>query len=291
MRKFRMFGYNIQSDFDLLIDETEFQEADLRIIDTHSEVDLGLKGDEQWAYEFQDHEIHVLIRDVAQYVVRSNEILISPCRGLDYDALILYLTGVVFGTYLFLNGRFAIHGSAVLVNGEALILCGDSGAGKSSLAREFINHGFQIISDDVAVIDINDQVMVTSSYPKQKMWQDTADVNALDTKNARSITNRDNKFNIGVKSDYAEGRWPLKGIILLVAEHGVTKVDLFKVNPLQVVIDNTYLYEYIELFELKKEHFHFSAQLSKKVNVAGIKRPVEGFTTLEQMEKILELEM
>ena len=50
------------------------------------------------------------------------------------------------------RGYLVLHGSAVLVNGRAVVFSGDSGAGKSTLAASMVHHGYQLITDDVVAI-------------------------------------------------------------------------------------------------------------------------------------------
>jgi len=50
------------------------------------------------------------------------------------------------------RGHLPMHGTAVLVHDKAVLLCGASGAGKSSLAAAMIALGAELISDDLSVM-------------------------------------------------------------------------------------------------------------------------------------------
>jgi hypothetical protein len=62
----------------------------------------------------------------------------------------LGLVASIFGTWL---GRHAIHAGAVVVDGGAWALIGDSGAGKSTTLAWLAGAGYPILADDVVVTD------------------------------------------------------------------------------------------------------------------------------------------
>ena len=58
----------------------------------------------------------------------------------------------VAGMLMAANGCLPLHGSAVSVDGEATIVCGRSGAGKSTTIARMIERGALLISDDLTVL-------------------------------------------------------------------------------------------------------------------------------------------
>lgn len=62
--------------------------------------------------------------------------------------------GTVTGLLLALLGRVPLHGSAVELDGEAILLCGPSGAGKSTAAAALIACGARLISDDLSALTL-----------------------------------------------------------------------------------------------------------------------------------------
>ncbi|MGH7436292.1 MAG: hypothetical protein ACRENE_11525 [Polyangiaceae bacterium] len=58
-----------------------------------------------------------------------------------------------------LQGRPALHASAVTIHGHALVFLGKSGAGKSTMASELCSqHGAALAADDVTFVDASGQV-------------------------------------------------------------------------------------------------------------------------------------
>ena len=50
------------------------------------------------------------------------------------------------------RGQLPFHGCAVSVDGQGLVICGESGAGKSSLTAALVAKGAQFLSDDLSVV-------------------------------------------------------------------------------------------------------------------------------------------
>jgi hypothetical protein len=77
------------------------------------------------------------------------------------------LTGVVMAVLLALSGRTVLHGAALAVNGRALVLLGDSGHGKSTLAAALIARGASLLTDDVVRLQRGDDgYRATAGVPR-----------------------------------------------------------------------------------------------------------------------------
>lgn len=79
-------------------------------------------------------------------------------RGARYDAspdeARRYLARVGAMLRLRLRGRYLLHAAGIVApNGEAWILCGESGTGKSTLAYVLARHGWPLLGDDGVVLE------------------------------------------------------------------------------------------------------------------------------------------
>ena len=61
-----------------------------------------------------------------------------------------------------------INATAVALDGRAILITGDSGAGKSSLALALMEQGAVLISDDVTHVKIQDGELLASPYERMK---------------------------------------------------------------------------------------------------------------------------
>jgi len=84
-----------------------------------------------------------------------------------------YLLGPVFGMVLRLRGLTCLHASAVSLDGRALLLCGQAGAGKSTTAAAFAARGRAVLADDVAALERGaGGFVVRGAYPHLRLWPD-----------------------------------------------------------------------------------------------------------------------
>ena len=79
---------------------------------------------------------------------------ISIYPGREWEGVLPHsFYSTVVGAFLALRGGLTIHGSAVEIDGKAVVLCGRSGAGKSTSIAALIANGARLISDDLTVIE------------------------------------------------------------------------------------------------------------------------------------------
>jgi hypothetical protein len=84
-----------------------------------------------------------------------------------------YLYGPVLGFTLRLRGVTCLHASAIAVDGQAILLCGPAGAGKSTTAAALVARGHPALSDDVSALDGTEAVTVRAAYPHLRLWPDS----------------------------------------------------------------------------------------------------------------------
>lgn len=88
------------------------------------------------------------------------------------------VNGPAVGLQGLLRGHFALRGSAVMVDGEALLIAGPSGAGKSALAATLMRSGYAVLADGWVFVSPGTPPELLTSGPGVALWPDT--VRALD---------------------------------------------------------------------------------------------------------------
>ena len=76
-------------------------------------------------------------------------------ESVAFDDAVSYLIGPILGTVLRLRGTTVLHACAIGIDGQAVIMLGDAGAGKSSLASAFARQGYPILTDDLVALKDN----------------------------------------------------------------------------------------------------------------------------------------
>jgi len=100
----------------------------------------------------------VLYSDGTEFAIErcGTEIWASWPDTLTLEDTAAYLLGPVLGMVLLLRGVICLHGSAVVVDDQAIALVGAAGAGKSTTAAAFAGLGHPVLSEDVLALDEHD---------------------------------------------------------------------------------------------------------------------------------------
>lgn len=119
---------------------------------------------------------HFGYQDGTEFVIDRGGTLIEGTwrGGATLEDTATYLLGPILAFVLRLRGLLAVHGSAVEMEGTAVLMVGPSGAGKSTTAAAFALNGWPVLTDDVAVIAPRGEGMVVvPSYPRVRLWEDS----------------------------------------------------------------------------------------------------------------------
>ena len=73
-----------------------------------------------------------------------------------------------------------LHATAVAIAGRAVLLVGQSGAGKSDLALRLIDRGAVLIADDQVVLRVDDGVLIAQSPPAIRGMMEVRGVGIID---------------------------------------------------------------------------------------------------------------
>lgn len=79
---------------------------------------------------------------------------VQRTAGVAVEDVLQIVQTVGLSTALQLAGTVVLHGSAIELDGRAIIVLGPSGAGKSTTAAAFLVSGHALLSDDIAAIQV-----------------------------------------------------------------------------------------------------------------------------------------
>lgn len=121
------------------------------------------------------HEFSLEVEKVGSfYAYNGSEVEYAPVRGTTQESLELYLNGSVYGAILHQRGMLPLHGSCFAWHDKGIMLCGESGAGKSSLTAAFFMAGAEFLTDDVTPIVILDgKPFILPLSDRIKLWEDS----------------------------------------------------------------------------------------------------------------------
>jgi len=113
-------------------------------------------------------------------------------RIAEADAAV-FLGGVAFGILLHQRGQVVLNGSAVAVNGRAVVFCGASGVGKSALAAALVKRGYPMVADDICAVSDGS---VHPDVAQLKLWQDAIERLELADARGERVRSRLEKFHV-----------------------------------------------------------------------------------------------
>jgi len=114
------------------------------------------QADGSW-YQFgrlADGSSYARWQGVGEFLVSGDGLQIL-CRQFEIastESFQVYMLGQALSFALVKRGFEPIHATAVVVNAEAVVFLGDSGFGKSTLAASFISAGYQVLTDDLLIL-------------------------------------------------------------------------------------------------------------------------------------------
>jgi hypothetical protein len=252
--------------------------------------ELGNEG----KYSVKDNNVIFRIKNTAIFSVEKGErVIVSPLEHADFNKIRLYILGSCMGIILMQKKILPLHGSAFVIDGKAYAVVGNSGAGKSTLASTFMTRGYKLISDDVIPVFLsnNQEPIVHTSYPQQKLWEESVEKLRLPPNKYSPLFEREKKYAIPVESYfYKGGSVPLAGIFEL-EKSNEEELTIEKINncleKLPVLYNHTFRNSVLNRLGLLKWHFSSTANIADHVEIYKVKRPISRFTPFDIQSLIL----
>ena len=235
--------------------------------------------------------LHVV--NVACYQIeQGKKISISPYKDADDASISLFLNGSALGAVLHQQGKLPLHGSSFEYRNKGIVICGCSGAGKSSVTMAFCQNGAHFINDDITPLDIaSGDTKIVSLHSRMKLWDDSFLKLSIAMKESKRIRPTLNKFYLSVKRTN-EAEQKLDQVIIL----GTHQKNEFEVQELKgtekfnVLRTQIYRKAYLKgMPETQKKYFGQLLRLAGSVPVTRVVRPqiCDIYETMHFIEKII----
>ncbi|WP_226670478.1 hypothetical protein [Metabacillus litoralis] len=233
---------------------------------------------------------------IAKYYVNNGDlIIVEPYENSLFEEVKLFLLGSCMGAILHQRKILPLHGSCIHVDGQAILLTGNSGAGKSTIASAFLNKGYKMITDDVAaiVMDELNSPMVYPSYPSQKLWEDAIErLGRNDRKKSLNrISNDLDKYSVESREQFFDKSTRLEFVIELLPSDA-KRVEVQKITgpeKLNIILKNTYRMFMVAATNNVELHFLQCVNVANKVEVYRVVRPRDECLENEICEGLLEI--
>ena len=114
-----------------------------------------------------------------------------------------------------MGGHFALRGSAVLANGEALVITGNSGVGKSALAAALTRSGASVLADGYVFVDAGTPPTLRVTRGRVDLWPDTVTALGLDSAGGELVRAALQKRAFAGPTPCTQPHVPVRGLVVL----------------------------------------------------------------------------
>lgn len=132
-----------------------------------------------------------------------------------------WFLGPGLGLLLHYHSHPPLHASAVAINGQTLVIAGNSGVGKSTTTRALLRQGHHLLNDDQTVIDPSTR-LVYPGTPGLRLWRETALLFGDPIIPETQVTSGEDKYAITFQDHFEAAPRPLAAIVLLSPDHSDT---------------------------------------------------------------------
>ena len=142
--------------------------------------------------------------------------------GCNETYLRTYLLGWGLSMLSLQLGKPAIHCSAISKGASAVLICGESGSGKSTTTTALLKQGYRLMADDMSLAEYRegDGVYATAAFPYQKLCRDAAVNSGVPMDELIYIDEDKDKFLVPCKEIFDERPQKIKAMIILYRTGG-----------------------------------------------------------------------
>lgn len=289
MYYYKLYGVLIASDlfFPQLVISEDTTRYDVMVEKTELSEELQNLLSEK-KYEF-GREYSWLSNTTCQIQVYDGNRITYALTGQGHpEWLQTYILGYGMSMLALQRDMLPIHCSVVADERGAVLIAGESGAGKSTATTAFLKEGYTLMADDMAWTD---GTMVYPAFPYQKLCRDVVEREGYDMDELIYIDEQKDKFLARYRGEFStEGRL-MKGFILLhlTPEEKVTVRELTGLDRLHVYVGNLFLRKLMTREQKYAPYIgKIGLEMASKVPLLCIGRPIKGNTAEEVVQAAFE---
>lgn len=209
-------------------------------------------------------------------IERGQTIRLHPSLAANPPELRLFTLGSAWGALGYQRGFAMWHGSAVARGGRAVLFCGETGQGKSTMAAALLARGAVLVADDLSRIETGKAgAAIHPSSSRIKLWRGAIEHLGWQDRVIQRDYLREDKFHCAA-GDNAAGSTPvsLTGLVVLEEGEEVTLTRLNGAASLAAVLAGTiYRPEMLEAMDRWGEQAAHAARAVAQVPVWKLTRP------------------
>jgi hypothetical protein len=240
----------------------------------------------------QDYQLNM--PSIAKFLVKNtNEVIIEAYPNSDEADIRMYFLASILPVLVHKHKLLPLHSCCINVNGNAFLIGGVSGAGKSTFALGMHRKGYEILNDDVSTIGFNekDNPIAYIGYRQIKLLTESLENYGYELTEFEKLNTEITKFRFPLQEEILHESLPIKAVFLFEHDPQKEVVDIQELKGLESFLQltkNTFRVELLRELGLKKNHFELCSKIAQKIKVFKVSRPqnmgAEEFSTY--MEKL-----
>jgi hypothetical protein len=292
---YRLAGLSVQSEIAFpgaIVDDAPPGAADVvvRFGDVPRDIENPSAVGPNWA---MSADLFLLrVPEIARFLVTRGRAIDAKIEdGATLGDATAFLTGTALGVLLHQRGHVLMHASAVSVDGGAVMFCGQSTAGKSTLAAALAQRGYPFVTDDVCAVsfDSEGRPMVHPDGRCLKLWSYAIDKLDLAESRGAPVRDRLEKFYVE-PSAAASAPLPLRAVYVLRDARRRSEIVLERPNAVDAALilqHNAYRPQLIRRLGHDALYFRAAAAIADSAGVFILDRPLD-FALLPEVIARLE---
>jgi hypothetical protein len=315
MYTYSLYGLVVESntEFPQLL-EWDGQEDKVPPADIHIEITEETSLQEKYASLLEKGVVHCFIDNGVWFHNQAGDFLIETIDGktrmicekyadVDMGIARSFLMGNCIALAMTQRKKVVLHGSTLSFGDKTVLVCGDSGTGKSTTAMALIDEGAKLMADDISVIDIDSSgnAYAFPAFPEQKVCRDAAVSRGLDLNTLRYIDEERDKFSYLRKDIFVNEKRKVDYMISLHLssagqdeskfENGIRIVNIDGAEKVNAITDRFFL-DWLYGYELKLEPAEMMKciALAAQIKVIDVTR-CKGVDTKKALTKALVKEL
>lgn len=295
MNRYHLYGFCIETDLDfpqLVKEDAVSSEMDvIRVVETT--VPEEIKNITDRKYEFGE-EFSWLKNDTTWIVVEKGNTIGYKLTGGGWPSYLqTYILGYGMSMLAMQRGILAIHCSAVADEEGAVLIAGESGAGKSTVTAAFLENGYRLMADDMAFVRTapSERAMASPAFPFQKLCRNVALEKGYRLEELIYIDEEKDKFLVPYRGTFITDSVPVKAFIMLSLTSGekVQMQEITGFNKLHIYVNNLFLRHFLKEKKYSPAIGQKALEMAATVPTYVVSRPQTGDTSKEVAELALRL--